>query len=69
MKQSRAVLEYERLQGVRHGGDRKSSGHFVRLKQEDTAKQLGVKVIGHNMRYDVRFKACSKKHVIPHGKA
>lgn len=44
IKQSRLITEYERLAGVTHGGDRKSSGHNVSLKQEDIAKQLGVDV-------------------------
>lgn len=42
IKQGKWLLEYERLRGVMHGGDRKSSGNNFRLKQEDIANELGV---------------------------
>ena len=43
VKQGRWIKEYERLRGVRHGGDRKSNGNNFRLiTQDDIAKELGV---------------------------
>ena len=43
VKQGKLIAEYERLAGILHGGDRKSSGNNFRLKtQEDIAKELGV---------------------------
>ncbi|MCK8824698.1 ParB/RepB/Spo0J family partition protein [Fuchsiella alkaliacetigena] len=42
IKQSKVISKYEELCGISHGGDRKSSGHNVRLNQKDIADQLGV---------------------------
>lgn len=43
VKQGRWIAEYERLRGVRNGGDRKSVGNNSRLiTQEDIAAELGV---------------------------
>ena len=43
VKQGRWIAEYERLRGVRNGGDRKSVGNNFRLiTQEDIAAELGV---------------------------
>ena len=45
VKQARLIQEYERLEGIRNGGDRKSERHNVALKtQVDIAKELGVDV-------------------------
>ena len=43
IKQGRWIKEYERLKGVRRGGDRKSNGNYSRLiSQEEIAKELGI---------------------------
>lgn len=43
VKQGRWIKEYERLRGVRRGGDRKSNAHNAHLiTQEDIAKELGI---------------------------
>ena len=45
VKQGRWIAEYERLRGIRNGGDRKSERHNVALiSQEDIAAELGVDV-------------------------
>lgn len=41
-KQAALIVEYEKLMGIAHGGDRKSSGTLCHLKQEDIAKEFGV---------------------------
>lgn len=43
MKQSRVIIEYEKLCGIKRGGDRKSNGtNFPLISQEDISKQLGI---------------------------
>lgn len=43
VKQGRWIKEYERLRGVRHGGDRKSKDdNRLLISQEDIARELGV---------------------------
>lgn len=43
IKQGKWIAEYERLRGIRNGGDRKSVGNNFRLiTQEDIAAELGV---------------------------
>lgn len=45
IKQAKLLKEYEKLSGVQHGGNRKSSGNNSRLiNQESIAKELGVDV-------------------------
>lgn len=42
VKQGKLIAEYERLAGIRHGGDRASGNNFRLKTQEDIAKELGV---------------------------
>lgn len=43
VKMGRCLKELERIEGIRHGGDRKSSGHNGNLKaQDDLAQELGM---------------------------
>lgn len=43
-KQAALIVEYEKLMGVKHGGDRKSNADYPRLKQDSIAKEFGVDV-------------------------
>lgn len=45
MKLAKCIVELERIEGIRHGGDRKSSGSNFHLKsQTDIADELGMSV-------------------------
>ena len=49
MKQSRVITEYEKLNGIKNGGNKKTVPNNSVLKQEDIAKQLGVSVIPYRI--------------------
>lgn len=43
VKMGRCLKELERIEGIRHGGDRKSSGNNCNLKaQDDLAEEIGI---------------------------
>lgn len=67
-KQAALIVEYEKLMGVKHGGDRKSNGNNSRLKQDSIAKEFGVDVT--TLRNLKRFATLPKevKEAVKEGK-